>query len=111
MKDAEIPEKMKGVVEMDETYVVVHHKGRGEAGQENKQVVIGIKQRKLASSASSMLRMPVLGRLLSMTSKRNISEDVEVLITDICSGCLLYVHDGSGHPVCHKSNTPRLAPD
>ncbi len=99
MKDAEIQPRLDGVVEMDETYVGGHHHGygRGEAGQENKQVVIGIKQRngKLrffhAADASS--------GTLAQYVRENISEDVEVLITDSFPGYNKNVMAGRDHEV------------
>jgi transposase-like protein len=99
MKDAEIKPKLDGVVEMDETYVGGHHTGhgRGEAAQENKQVVIGIKQRngKLrffhAADASS--------GTLAQYVRENISEDVEVLITDSFPGYNKNVIDGRDHEI------------
>jgi transposase-like protein len=98
MKDAEIPEKMDGVVEMDETYVGGRNTGhgRGEA-QENKQVVIGIKERngKLrffhAADASS--------GTLAQYVRENISTDVEVLITDSYPGYNRNVVDGRPHEI------------
>jgi transposase-like protein len=98
MKDAEIQTKMDGVVEMDETYVGGHHTGHGRgAAQDNKQVVIRIKERngKLrffhAADASS--------GTLAQYVRENISEDVEVLITDSYPGYNNNVVDGRDHEI------------
>jgi transposase-like protein len=104
MKDAEIQPKMTGVVEMDETYVGGHHigHGRGEAAQENKQVVIGIKQRNgalrffHAQDASS--------GTLAQYVRENISTDVEVLITDSFPGYNKNVIDGREHEIVNHRN-------
>ena len=103
MKDAEIPAKLDGVVEMDETYVGGRNTGhgRGEA-QENKQVVIGIKQRNgalrffHAQDASS--------GTLAQYVRENISTDVEVLITDSFPGYNKNVIDGREHEIVNHRN-------
>ncbi len=84
MKDAEIQPKLDGVVEMDETYVGGHKLGRGQSTQDEKQVVIGIKQRNgnLRFFHDTDASSGTLARYL----KENISEDVEVLITDSFPG-------------------------
>ncbi len=95
MKDAEIQPKLDGVVEMDETYVGGHKHGRGQVTYMEKQTVIGIKQRngKLrffhAADASS--------GTLAQYVRENISEDVEVLITDSYPGYNGAVVDGRDH--------------
>jgi len=95
MKDAEIQPKLDGVVEMDETYVGGHKHGRGQITYMEKQTVIGIKQRngKLrffhAADASS--------GTLAQYVRENISEDVEVLITDSYPGYNGAVVDGRDH--------------
>jgi transposase-like protein len=102
MKDAEIQPKLDGVVEMDETYVGGHKKGRGQITYMEKQTVIGIKQRngKLrffhAADASS--------GTLAQYVKENISEDVEVLITDSYPGYNKAVVDGRDHEVVNHNH-------
>jgi len=95
MKDAEIPAKLDGVVEMDETYVGGHKHGRGQITYMEKQTVIGIKKRNgalrffHATDASS--------GTLAQYVRENISEDVEVLITDSYPGYNGAVVDGRDH--------------
>ncbi len=99
MASAEKSAMMNGVIEMDETYVGgrATGRGRGEAAQENKQVVIGIKQRNgalrffHAADASS--------GTLAQYVKDNISEDVEVLITDSFPGYNKNVVAGRDHEI------------
>ncbi len=80
MKEAEKP-MLYGRVEMDETYVGGKMRGgkRGR-GSENKEIVIGIRQR------GGDLRFFHAGDIKSGTLaeyiKQNISQDVEVLVTD-----------------------------
>jgi transposase-like protein len=102
MKDAEIPAKLDGVVEMDETYVGGHKPGRGQSTQDEKQVVVGIKQRNgalrffHAQDASS--------RTLARYIRENVSEDVEVLITDSYPGYNRLVIDGRDHETVNHAH-------
>ncbi len=80
MKEADAP-MLDGTVEMDETYVGGRKRGQGiKAAMKAKEVVIGIRQRDgdlrffHASDASS--------GTLAKYIRENVSQDVEVIITD-----------------------------
>jgi len=80
MKQVDAP-MLDGTVEMDETYVGGRKRGQGvKAAMKAKQVVIGIRQRKgdlrffHATDASS--------GTLAQYLKENVSQDLEVLVTD-----------------------------
>jgi transposase-like protein len=80
MKEAN-PEPLDGVVEMDETYVGGKKKGLGvKLGMENKEVVIGIKQRNgdLRFFHAEDAKSGTLAKYI----KENVSVDVDVIITD-----------------------------
>ena len=73
--------KLSGTIEMDETYVGGKHTGYGKSrGMENKEVVVGIRKR------NGELRMFHVSDSKSATLakyiRENISEDVDVIITD-----------------------------
>lgn len=73
--------KMDGTVEMDETYVGGKHKGYGKSrGMENKEVVVGIRKRngELRMFHTKNAKSATLAKYI----QENISEDVEVIITD-----------------------------
>ncbi len=71
--------KLKGVVEMDETYVGGRGHKRGR-GSEHKEVVIGIRQRQgeLRFFHAEDVRSGTLERYI----RENISDDVDILMTD-----------------------------
>lgn len=82
---------LDGVVEMDETYVGGVNKGKGRIARvDNKEVVVGIRQRggDLRFFHSRDARSGTLARYI----QENISEDVEVMMTD----------DFSSHPVAMR---------
>src|SRR5207302_6080702 len=80
MHQAEKP-MLDGKVEMDETYVGGKMKGgkRGR-GSENKEIVIGIRQRN--GDLRFFHAEDVKSGTLAQYIKENISEDVEAIITD-----------------------------
>lgn len=80
MGSSDIP-KLGGIVEVDETYIGGKLKGRGVlAGKRNKQVVVGIRQRK------GPLRFIHTDDAKALTLKavidQHVSEDVEYYMTD-----------------------------
>ncbi len=80
MKEAQ-PEKLGGIVEMDETYVGGKKLGRGQKfAKASKEVVIGIKQRngELRFFHAEDAKSGTLAKYI----RENISEDVEVIMTD-----------------------------
>lgn len=80
MAEANKP-KLGGVVEMDETYVGGRARGQGRGrGAGNKEVVIGIRQRggELRFFHADDVRSGTLEKYI----RENISEDVEILMTD-----------------------------
>jgi len=99
MASADKSKMLDGVVEMDETYVGGRNKGRGrgEAAQENKQVVIGIKQRN--GALRFFHAADASAGTLAQYVRDNISEDVEVLITDSFPGYNKNVLAGRDHEV------------
>lgn len=82
---------LDGIVEMDETYVGGVNKGKGRICRvDNKEVVVGIRKRNgdLRFFHASDAKAGTLAKYI----RENISEDVEVMITD----------DFSSHPVAMK---------
>ncbi|MGH9816806.1 MAG: IS1595 family transposase, partial [Candidatus Acidiferrales bacterium] len=82
---------LDGTVEMDETYVGGINRGKGKVARwDNKQVVVGIRKRNgdLRFFHASDAKSGTLARYI----RENISEDVDVIITD----------DYSSHPVAMK---------
>jgi transposase-like protein len=80
MKETQ-PAPLDGIVECDETYVGGKLRGKGVwAGKQNKEVVFGIKQRngELRFFHAEDAKSGTLAKYI----KENISEDVEVIITD-----------------------------
>jgi len=80
MREAEKP-MLGGKIEMDETYVGGKVKGRGiQAGKDNKETVIGIRQRNgdLRFFHASDAKAGTLAQYI----RENVSEDVDVIITD-----------------------------
>ncbi len=72
--------KLGGVVEMDETYVGGRAHGKRGRGATNKEVVIGIRQRQgeLRFFHAEDVRSGTLEKYI----RENISDDVEILMTD-----------------------------
>lgn len=71
---------LSGKVEMDETYIGGFHHGKAGRGSENKEVVIGIRQRggELRFFHAEDIKSGTLRRFI----QENISADVDVLFTD-----------------------------
>src|SRR6266566_4406489 len=84
---------LDGKVEIDVTYVGSWNRGRGQIGKfDNKEVVIGIRKRN--GDLRFFHARDAKGGTLAQYIRENISEDVEVMITD----------DFSSHPVAmHKA--------
>lgn len=85
------PPKLDGVVELDETYVGGVNRNKGKVCRfDNKEVVIGIRKRNgdLRFFHAEDAKSGTLARYI----RENISEDVDVIITD----------DYSSHPVAMK---------
>jgi transposase-like protein len=98
MASAEKVTMLDGVVEMDETYVGGKNTGQGRgAAQDNKQVVIGIKQRdgELRFFHAADASTGTLAKYI----RENISNDVEVLVTDSFPGYTARAVDGREHKV------------
>jgi transposase-like protein len=72
--------KLNGVVEMDETYVGGRHHGKRGRGSENKEIVIGIRQRQgeLRFFHAADVRSGTLEKYI----RENIADDCEILMTD-----------------------------
>jgi transposase-like protein len=72
--------KLKGIVEMDETYVGGRAHGKRGRGAAHKEVVIGIRQRQgeLRFFHAEDVRSGTLEKYI----RENIAEDVEILMTD-----------------------------
>jgi transposase-like protein len=72
---------LDGTLEMDETYIGQKLRGRGvQAGRDNKQMVFGIKQRggELRFFKAEDAKSGTLAKYI----KENVSEDVDVIMTD-----------------------------
>jgi transposase-like protein len=74
--------KLSGVVEMDETYIGGHKKGRGWkfCGRSDKEPVIGIRQR--GGDLRFFHAREVTSGVFEKYIRENISDDVEFLMTD-----------------------------
>jgi transposase-like protein len=79
MREAEKP-MLDGKVEMDETYVGGVAKGWGGGYRDNKEIVIGIRQRNgdLRLFHASDVKAGTLAQFI----RENVSEDVDVIMTD-----------------------------
>lgn len=97
------PQPLGGIVEVDETYVggKIHGPGSFGRSQKNKEVVIGIKQR--GGELRFFHAEDVKAGTLAKYIKENVSEDVEVIMTDEFP---VYHHalDRTGHG-CEKHQT------
>lgn len=72
---------LDGTVEMDETYVGGKNKGRGRvARMDNKEIVIGIRQRN--GDLRLFHAQDVKAGTLAQYIRENVSEDVDVIMTD-----------------------------
>lgn len=70
-----------GVIEMDETYVGGKVRGRGiQAGKDNKETVIGIRQRN--GDVRFFHASDAKAGTIAQFIRENVSEDVDVIITD-----------------------------
>jgi len=83
MKELDRP-MLDGVCEMDETFIGGKKIGWGQAGKKAKEVVIGIKQRE--GDLRFFHARDVSSGTLAQYVRENISQDVEVLITDDWQG-------------------------
>jgi transposase-like protein len=80
MREAEKP-MLDGTIEMDETYVGGKVKGRGmQAGKDNKETVIGIRQRN--GDVRFFHAKDAKAGTIAKYIRENVSEDVDVIITD-----------------------------
>ena len=80
MKETDTP-MLGGTVEMDETYVGGKHKGAGVRGRgAAKEIVIGIRQR--GGDLRFFHASDVKAGTLASYIRENISEDVDVIVTD-----------------------------
>lgn len=80
MREAEKP-MLDGMIEMDETYVGGKVKGHGiQAGKDNKETVIGIRQRN--GEVRFFHAKDAKAGTIAKFIRENVSEDVDVIITD-----------------------------
>lgn len=81
MKEAH-PELLTGTVEIDETYVGGREYGKGTRGRaaKNKEIVIGIKQR--GGQLRFFKAEDVKSGTLAKYIKENVSQDVDIIVTD-----------------------------
>ena len=79
MKEVD-PPMMDGVVEMDETYVGGRKRGVGRGNKDNKEVVIGIRQR--GGAVRFFRAEDAKSGTLATYIRENISKDVECIVTD-----------------------------
>jgi transposase-like protein len=101
MKEADQP-KLDGKVEMDETYVGGKmHGGMTGRGSENKEIVIGIRQRggTLRFFHSTDIKSGTLAKYI----KKNISQDVDVIMTDDFSAYPLAMIKSKIHGSRHET--------
>jgi transposase-like protein len=95
MKEVD-PKPLSGVVEVDETYIGGKVYGKGSQGRslKTKEVVIGIKQRK--GELRFFHAEDVKAGTLAKYIKENVSEDVDIIMTDdFCS--YPFALDRAGH--------------
>jgi len=95
------PEPLDGIVEIDETFVGgVERKGNKGRGTKNKEIVIGIKQRggELRFFQAEDVKSGTLAKFI----KENISESVEVVMTDEWSAYPKAMIEAGVHGLKHK---------
>jgi transposase-like protein len=91
-----------GTIEMDETFVGGKTRGRGvKFGKDNKEVVIGIRQRNgdLRFFHASDVKAGTLAQYI----RENVSEDVDVIITDDFTSYPFAMKRAGVSPTKHKS--------
>jgi len=101
MKEASKP-MLDGTVEMDETYVGGKNKGRGRVARlDNKEIVIGIRQRNgdLRFFHSADVKAGTLAQYI----RENVSEDVDVIMTDDFSSYQFAMKRAGVEPKKHKT--------
>jgi transposase-like protein len=95
------PEKLDGVIEMDETYVGGKMLGRGsKAAKAEKEIVIGIRQRNgdLRFFHAEDARSGTLEKYI----RENVSTDVDVIVTDTLHAYHNAIDNAIGRPA-HKT--------
>ena len=91
MKEAHERPMLSGTVEMDETYIGGMNRGKGKIARwDNKSVVVGIRQR--GGDLRFFHASDVKSGTLAQYIRDNISEDVDVIVTD----------DYGSHPMALK---------
>jgi transposase-like protein len=102
------PEKLGGILEMDETVIGGYRKGAkpGHAG-ENKELVIGIKQRQ--GKLRFFHAADVTSGTLAKYIRENVREDVEMIVTDEWLGypkamMLAGIHGDKHETICHNKH-------
>ena len=101
MKEVERP-MMDGTVEMDETYVGGKKKGCGsKLGRESKEVVIGIRQR--GGDLRFFHAEDAKSGTLAKYIRENISDDVDVIITDTFPAYINATGQADHKTVNHKA--------
>ena len=94
--------RLDGKVEMDETYVGGKVRGKGWlAGKENKEIVVGIRQRNgdLRFFHSADVKAGTLAQYI----RENVSEDVDVIMTDDFSSYPFAMKRAGVAPEKHKT--------
>jgi transposase-like protein len=92
---------MNGTVEMDETYVGGIAHGRRGRGAENKEIVIGIRQR--GGELRFFHAEDTKSGTLAQYVREHISEDVDVIVTDELSAYPKAMIDAGVHGSRHKT--------
>lgn len=93
--------KLTGTVEMDETYIGGRHRGAGLRGRgAGKETVIGIRQR--GGDLRFFHANDVKSGTLAQYIKENISEDVDVIMTDDYSSYPFAMKKAGVEPEKHK---------
>ena len=100
MKEAEQP-MLDGTVEMDETYVGGRKRGAGIRGRgSDKEIVIGLRQRN--GDLRFFHASDVKSGTLASYIRENISEDVDVIVTDDFSSYPFAMKKAAVEPEKHK---------
>jgi transposase-like protein len=93
---------LDGTIEMDETYVGGKVRGKGWlAGRDNKEIVIGIRQRN--GDLRFFHAADVKSGTLAQFIRENVSEDVDVIMTDDFSSYPFAMKKAGVAPGKHKS--------